>query len=363
MPPRSRSVGRSCGRWPACGPGRALTPDYFGNAGLRRWVAATLAGGRIGRIVVFSSGMAGYVMGPGPYPDRTLDMVDVDSEKWREYAARARGPARLVWAREGRLLARFERAAAAEFDRTLLVSEDECARFAAVAPESRGRVFAVENGVDLARFSPAHGFAAPFPPGGGPHLVFTGTMDYWPNEDAVGWFARDVLPAVRALRPAAAFWVVGANPTPGVLALGRLPGVHVTGRVADVRPYVAHADAVVAPLRVARGIQNKVLEAMAMGRKVVASAEAFEGVRARPGRDLLVADGAAATAAALREVLDGLHPDLGANARRAVERHYAWPAQLARLDALLGLPAEPASDRPAEPASGRPAEPVGVAAA
>jgi len=120
-----------------------------------------------------------------------------------------------------------------------------------------------------------------------------------------------------------------------VAKLAALPGVLVTGRVDDVRPYLAHAAVVLAPLRIARGVQNKVLEGMATGRPVVASPQAFEGIRAEPGRDLLVADGAAAMAQAVAEVLDGHHPGLGAAARRLIERSYSWPAQLAGLEAML----------------------------
>jgi len=166
-------------------------------------------------------------------------------------------------------------------------------------------------------------------------LVFTGTMDYWPNVDAVGWFVRDILPELRRDWPALRFWIVGANPAPDVLRLARMPGVHVTGRVPDPRLYLAHAAVAVAPLRIARGIQNKVLEAMAMARPVVASPQAFEGVRAAAGRDLLVADGADETVRRVREVLLGQHPGLGRAARMAVERDHAWAATLAPLDQLI----------------------------
>src|SRR6185312_2261157 len=132
--------------------------------------------------------------------------------------------------------------------------------------------------------------------GDAPRIVFTGTMDYWPNADAVSWFAREVMPILRRRAVPPEFHVVGANPGKELLKLAAAPGVFVTGRVADTRPYIAHASAVVAPLRIARGIQNKVLEAMAMAKPVVASRQAFEGVRARPGQDLLVAEGAEGTA-------------------------------------------------------------------
>ena len=325
-------------------PGQPLSLPYFSHPRLRRWVAATLGSGRISAVLAYSSAMAPYVMrhgggaGPGPEVTRVLDMVDVDSEKWASYAAEAAGLRCLVWAREARTLLRFERQAAAAFDHTLLVSPDECRRFAELAPEAASRVTAVENGVDLAHFSPAHRFA-PAMPDAGKLLVFTGTMDYRPNIDAVTWFAREVLPALRLRHPdarfAPRFAIVGANPAPEVRHLALLPGVTVTGRVEDPRPWLAQAALVVAPLRIARGIQNKVLEAMAMGRPVLASGPAFEGVRARPGRDLLVAEDAAGFARLAAEVLDGGHPDLGTHARAAMERGHAWSHTLRTLDALL----------------------------
>jgi len=319
-------------------PGRALTLDYFHDPRLQRWVDETLRKRAIDDIFVFSSSMAPYVM-KAPLMEagartRILDMVDVDSEKWTAYADHFSWPMKAVWAREGRTLLAFERAAAARFDRTLFVSGDECRRFAALAPECAARTGWVENGVDLVRFSPESGFSNPFT-GDAPRIVFTGTMDYWPNADAVSWFAREVMPILRRRAVPPEFHVVGANPGKELLKLAAAPGVFVTGRVADTRPYIAHASAVVAPLRIARGIQNKVLEAMAMAKPVVASRQAFEGVRARPGQDLLVAEGAEGTALAVSEVLDGRHPGLGQAARRAVELAYDWSATLSVLDGFF----------------------------
>ena len=273
-------------------PGRPLTLGYFADAGLRGWTRQKIAGG-IDRAFVYCSAMAPYLMGAAGVR-RVLDMVDIDSAKWGEYAARAPWPARAVWAREARTLLAFERAAAQDFDRTLFVSEAEADAFHRLAPESASRVGWMDNGVDLETFSPAHAFPAPF---AGTSIVFTGTMDYWPNVDAVTWFADAVLPAVHARHPGATFVIVGANPAPAVRKLADRRNIVVTGRVADVRPYLAHAALVVAPLRIARGIQNKVLEAMAMGRPVLATPQAFEGLRAVPGRDLLVGADAAALAA------------------------------------------------------------------
>mgnify|MGYP001039028009 FL=1 len=312
-------------------PGRPLTFGYFDDARLRRWVAGKRAAG-IDRAFVHCSAMAPYVLG-APGLARVLDMVDVDSAKYAAYAQRARWPMRAVWAREARTMLAFERRAAADFARTLFVSAAEARLFASLAPEAAGRTGWFSNGVDFSYFSPEGPFASPYPPGG-PVAVFTGTMDYRPNIDAVAWFAETVLPQLRPRWPGLRFAIVGANPAPEVQRLAG-PDVLVSGRVADVRPWLAHAAVAVAPLRIARGIQNKVLEAMAMARPVVATPEAFEGLRFTPGRELLLAAEPAAFAAAVGAVLDGRHRGLGAAARAAVEARYAWSATLAGLEALL----------------------------
>jgi sugar transferase (PEP-CTERM/EpsH1 system associated) len=262
-----------------------------------------------------------------------LDMVDIDSEKWRAYATTARAPMRQIWTREGRTLLALERRAAEVFDRSLFVSEEEAARFVELAPEARLRVDWVKNGVDLARFDPGEWHPRPYGPA--PAIVFTGTMNYRPNVEAVCWFVAEVLQQLRRRDLAPEFFIVGANPAPAVQALAALPGVHVTGTVPDVRPYIAHAAVAVAPLHIARGIQNKVLEAMAMARPVIASPEAFEGIRAIPDQDLLLASSAAEWARRVGEVLDGAHPGLGMAARRAVATGHDWNAALRRLDAVL----------------------------
>ena len=309
-------------------PGRSMMLDYYRHPGLRAWVGAQLAQG-IDAALIYTAAMMPYVL-DAPIP-LILDMVDVDSEKWAMYARHARFPMSAVWAREARNLRAFERRAAAASRIALLVTPQEAGRFAELAPEVAWKIAFYENGVDLDAFSPTRDWPDPFTEPG-PRIVFTGHMDYWPNIDAVSWFAEEVMPLLADRRSAPHFWIVGANPCEAVKRLSSRPRVHVTGRVADVQPYVAHSDLCVAPLRMARGIQTKVLEAMAMGRPVVTSPQAFEGVRAEPGADLLVADGAEATAHAVASVLDGEHPNMGIAARAAMERGYAWSATLARLD-------------------------------
>jgi polysaccharide biosynthesis protein PslH len=303
-------------------PGVPLTLGYFADADLRRWVNATVTANGPSRMFVYCSAMAPYVL-PHPAGIRVLDMVDVDSDKWRQYAASRSWPARAVYAREHRTLLDFERRIASAFDATLLVSRAEAELFKSLAPESSDRIIAVPNGVDARHFDPDAAHANPYP-AGVRALCYTGAMDYWPNVDAVCWFAEHVMPLLDARMGEVQFWIVGAKPAPAVERLARLPRVRVTGRVDDVRPFIAHAACIVAPLQIARGVQNKVLEAMAMARPVVLTPEAGEGLDLVDGREALLAADAPRFAALVSEVLNGLHPELGAHARQRVVTDYQW---------------------------------------
>ena len=315
---------------------RPLSLDYYRSRGLSDWITQLHRKLPVSRVLVFSSPMAQFVQ-PGRYARRVIDFVDVDSAKWTEYAAQKSWPMNRIYAREGRQLLRYERQVARDFDASLFVSSQEAALFAGMAPDSAARIGWFSNGVDSDYFSPQHAFETPYPEGG-PVMVFTGAMDYWPNIDAVLWFAAEALPAIRQRHPDARFYIVGARPSREVLALAAQPGVTVTGTVPDVRPYLSHARLAVAPLRIARGIQNKVLEAMAMAKPVIVSPQALEGIAAEPGRDLMLAADAADFARIACAALDGLPEDMGRAARSQVEANYNWDTNIARVDGLLDLP-------------------------
>ena len=310
--------------------GEALTLPYYGNRELRHWAADLARSGQVTRGLAFSSAMAQFL--PPGLSHRVLDMVDVDSDKWTQYAPTQRWPLSWLYAREGRKLGAWEARVAQDFDATLLVSCDEAALLQRRVPQARHRIGAFENGVDADYFSPARDYPNPYSPDvlG---VVFTGAMDYWPNVDAVSWFAQRIFPAIRDAVPAAQFTIVGSRPTEAVLALARQPGVVVTGSVADVRPYLAHAACAVAPLRIARGVQNKVLEAMAMARPVIASAQAAEGIRAAAGRDFILAQGEAEFAHAVVAQLQAAHTV--ECARDCILAHYDWDRNLSAVDALF----------------------------
>jgi sugar transferase (PEP-CTERM/EpsH1 system associated) len=312
---------------------RALSLDYYRDAGLAAWVGQAMAQEGIERVVVFSSPMAQYAE-PYGKARRVVDFCDVDSDKWRQYAQQKPWPMSWLYGREARALLAYERQVARECDAALFATAPEAQLFKTLAPESDAKISHFNNGVDTDYFSPQRGYASPFADGERA-VVFTGAMDYWPNVDAVQWFASEVFPLLRARFADLRFYIVGARPAPAVQALAQQPGVVVTGTVPDVRPYLAHARLAVAPLRIARGIQNKVLEAMAMAVPVVVSPQALEGIEAVPGNELLLADGADAFVTAISNLLAEAAPALGAQARARVERLYSWPSNLARIEARL----------------------------
>ena len=315
--------------------GDALTLHYYRSAELQRWVGETVAREGITTAVVFSSSMAQYAQAL-PGVAMLVDFVDVDSAKWTQYAERHPWPLSWLYRREGRALLAYERRVALESARSFFVTEQEAALFRTLAPECVPVVEPLCNGVDADYFAPDPARASPFAADEQP-IVFTGAMDYWPNVDAVQWFVAEMLPALRARWPRLRFHIVGRSPTPAVRALAG-DAVKVTGTVPDVRPYLQHAAAVVAPLRLARGIQNKVLEAMAMARPVVAARPCVEAIAAEPARELLPADTAADYVAALTQLLAA--PDegkrIGWAARQRVLQAYSWQAHLGQLDRFVG---------------------------
>ncbi len=318
--------------------GQPLTLPFYRHVGMQQWVDARLAAG-VGNVLTYSSAMARFVIGYTA-TRRVMDFVDIDSDKWRQYAPTKSWPLSWLYQREGEKMLAWERQVAAEFDASLFVSGTEAADFQALAPESAAKVSYYHNGVDADYFSPERDYPNPYP-AAAEVVVFTGAMDYWPNVDAVLWFAAEVLPLLRQSLPNCLFAIVGSKPAPEVQALASQASILVTGRVEDIRPYMAHARVVVAPLRITRGIQNKVLEGMAMAKTVVATPQALEGIAAIPDQEIRVATEAAAQAAAvlaaMREVSTDAAVDtaIGLAARRRVIQDFSWKNNLARVDKLL----------------------------
>ena len=330
LSPRARRAGSAVGFLT----GEALTLPYFRSRQLRAWVQAITQREGIVRAFAYSSPMAQY-LDDVPHIRRFIDFVDLDSAKWGDYARTRKWPISALYAREARRLLCFEKDTASRAEAVIFVTDEEATLFRELAPESADHVMTIRNGVDSEYFSPAHDFESPFAPGERA-IVFTGAMDYWPNVDAVVWFAREVLPEIRRRDPAARFYVVGMNPDASVRVLGNEPTTVVTGRVSDVRPYLKYARVIVAPLRVARGIQNKVLEAMAMAKPTVATPAAAGALSALPGSEIEVAADTYAFAEKVLEAMDPVRGErMGRLARSRVLADYAWPASLKLLDELL----------------------------
>jgi len=316
---------------------KALSIPYFYDKKMKEWVDARMANAELQRVFVFSSPMAQYVLNKNSsHIRRVVDFVDVDSDKWRQYANLKHWPLSWLYRREAETLLQFERDVAVKFDASLFVSAEEAALSRQLVPEAAGSISHIENGVDHGFFMPDTGYADPYA-GCRDVLVFTGAMDYWANIDAVSWFAKEVFPQVRAVVETAVFAIVGARPTREVKELSSRPGVKVTGAVRDIRPYLAHARVAVAPMRVARGVQNKILEAMAMARPVIATRVAVEGIDIAGEDGLEIADNSDEFAEKTIRLLKSVGPSMVMSSRHWVCRRYDWDNNLEKLDGHLTI--------------------------
>lgn len=310
-----------------------LTLGYYADPALAEWVQSVVRDYPLDATVVFCTSMAQYA--PASVPT-LIDFVDLDSAKWTQFAAVRRLPLSWLYRREGRLLLDYERQLARTAAGMFFVTPAEIALFEAAAPETRGRAQVLRNGVDADYFVASGDRPSPFQDGELP-VVFTGSMDYWPNVDAVNWFAREMLPALRRRWPRLRFYIVGRDPARSVLNLAG-DAVVVTGGVEDVRPYLQHAALVVAPMRFSRGVQNKILEAMAMEKFVVATSNCANAVGASTEDGLLGASDAAGFMAAVADYLQQpleTARTAGRAARSFVQTHYHWDSSFKPLDACL----------------------------
>lgn len=309
-----------------------LTLGVYGSRELQAIVDALIP--ECDMAYAYSSSMGAFLEKHADTP-RVMHFGELDSDKWRQYAQRTRFPMSWVYAREARTLERFEARVARSFTQNVFCTPLEERIFHERIPGARATV--LRNGVDLAYFQPSK-----TPPESG-HIVFTGVMNYYPNVDGCVWFAREILPLVRRDVPGARFTIVGSHPSAEVSALSSIPGVTVTGFVDDTRTWIGKAQVSVAPLRIARGIQNKVLEALAMGLPVVGTTCATQGVDGRAERDYLVRDDAPSFAQAVIGLLRAPQQaaELGRRARAFVEATYDWEVVFRPLDDIVAECARP----------------------
>jgi len=268
---------------------------------------------------------------------------NVEADIWRRYYEHETNPLRRCYVREQwRKVDRFERSAMGWVDGAFAVSKLDRERLLGYRPSLP--IAVVENGVDLDYFR------ASAQPDARRHVVFTGSMDWRPNQDAARYFVSEILPSLRRVEPKVECTFVGRNPPPEILALASVPGVHITGTVEDVRPFVARAAVYVVPLRIGGGSRLKVLEALAMGRAVVSTSVGAEGLDVEHGRDILVADTPEAFAESVLNLLG--NPSrcavLAQAGRRLVERRYGWDALAGKMGDVIRATCEgrsPAAER------------------
>jgi sugar transferase (PEP-CTERM/EpsH1 system associated) len=309
---------------------RALTLGFFYSRKLRSLINRKLRDEKFDLIFIYCSSMAQYVEDVRTIP-RVIDFVDVDSEKWLQYSCYARFPYTWLYALESRRLRRYEKQLAQSYQHCFLVSEKEAEDFRRLVSPCQA-LTPILNGVDGDLFQPSGERYDPNT------LVFTGAMDYFANVEAVSYFAREILPRICSVMPDVKFYVVGSNPADELYALARgNPNIVVTGYVDQVQPYMAKAAVFVAPMRIARGVQNKILEAMAMGVPVVTSSLGFEGISAVPGRNLFVEDEAEDFARRVVSLMTNpaLRQEISCNGLRIVGENYNWATNLKELDRVL----------------------------
>ncbi len=320
--------------------GQSVTEGFFRSPRLQKLMTAESRREPFDLIFAYSSSMLPYALSVGAKA-RVIDLIDVDSAKWASYAETSAWPKRWLYRREANTVRHLEGEAVRRCDAVFLVSPPEVAALG-IRDE---KVVAVGNGVNTDFFSPE----AIEPVDLGPEaLIFTGQMDYRPNVDGVIWFVREVWPGLKRQLSELSFTIVGRNPTKSVRRLSKIAGVQVTGSVPDVRPYLAGATLVICPLRIARGVQNKILEAMAMGKAVVASPAATEGLEVDNGQHLLRAESAGEWQTQVLNIAKDVRTQdrLGKAARRCVQERYTWPERMEPLVQIcksLSEPADPAS--------------------
>ena len=311
--------------------GEPLSNVYYRNADLYAWVGKILEERRPDAVLIYSGCMAQFVYGRPLTNVRTVfDAEDVDSEKWSAYSAVKPWPFSWLYAREARHLREYECRMAKAFDVTVFISAAEAALFKSICPQAADRVISRTQGVDVKYFDPSQAYPNPYAPSDRA-LVFVGAMDYWPNVQGVVWFAKEIFPRIRALHADAKFYVVGTSPTDEIMQLRELDGIVVTGAVPDVRPYLKHSWAVCLPLMIARGIQNKALEAMAMAKRILASPDALAGIALSPSCNAFVCGSRDEWISSATNTLSSDRPHEPA-AREFVESNFSWDTNLRRFE-------------------------------
>lgn len=311
---------------------KPLSNAMYQSTKMQDWVDQLIQTQKVDSVLVFSSSMAQYIQSSHKI-QTIVDFVDVDSLKWEQYSQQYYGLKRWIYRREGRTLAKLEKQIAQKIQLSVFVTESEANYFKSRTKLSNN-IISLGNGVDTDYFNPIHDLEDPFPPSNHCKIVFTGMMDYWPNVDAVTWFVDTVVSHLRKQGLRFEFYIVGGNPCRAIQKLHNSNDIFVTGRVADIRPYLKFSDFAVAPLRIARGIQNKVLEALSMDCPIIVSPEALEGIVLPNTRNLSTATNKQSWCQQVNEHIKQFG-QRHYESHELIKNNYSWQAALSGLDAYI----------------------------
>jgi len=312
---------------------KALTLPYYYSSQMQVWVDKTILENKIEKIFIFSSAMAQYVQ-KHQNLDIVIDFVDVDSDKWLQYSKKAKWPMSWVYRREAKRLLEFDSKIAQLAKMNIFVSQEESLLFGSLIDNKLNTISFVNNGVNTDYFDVNEQDENPYLDKKN-IIVFTGAMDYWANVDAVTWFVKEVFPMIKEQCMDDQFYIVGSKPTKEVVSLANNEDVFVTGRVEDIRPYLSFSNVVVAPLLIARGIQNKVLEAMSMGKRIVATPQAIEGIKIS-NQAVSIEEKVETFSQQVLSYLNESETSHYVNENRQfVEKNFSWDASLKRLTQMI----------------------------
>lgn len=318
---------------------QAVSVASFYSSDLQQAFDDALQTQTIDLVLCTSSSMAEYIFRSKPLaqdskrrPLLIMDFMDLDSDKWRQYAQMKHFPVNLIYKRESLLLAEYEKKIHAHFDASLFISQNEIDLFLKTTPDLN-RLHEIGNGIDTSSFSPS---SSPKPEKG-PIFLFTGVMDYLPNEDAVCWFVDEAWSLVKQKHPDAEFYIAGMSPSTKVQALSAQPDVHVTGFVDDITEYFDRAHIFIAPFRLARGVQNKVLQAFACGLPTITTSSGCEGIEAIDNKHVLIAEDMEQVVEAIDALIESqeLRETLSRESAQLIEAQFSWGSKLAKLEQII----------------------------
>ncbi len=316
----------------------SLSVANFYNKALQKRIDAIIKESNFDTIICTSSAVAKYIFCSSTLsalkrkPKLLMDFMDLDSDKWQQYADTSSWPMKWIYTREAKILAKYEQSIVQHFDASFFIADAEVELFQAKSKHSKN-VYVLGNGMDTEAFYPAKEIAS----NKQPVFLFTGVMDYKPNVDAVVWFVQNIWSSILKEYPKAKFIIAGMNPSSTVKELKNIDGIEVTGFVEEILPCYHQSDYFVAPFRLARGVQNKVLQAFACGLPVISTSMGAEGIDCSDKKEILLACNKEEYLAAisLLEHDPKLKKSIKENALKLINEKYSWEGKLQVLDDIL----------------------------